>query len=59
MKGAAADGSNILLTPMSMLGVFPHTYGKLPYDPVADLTPVSMGATFEYGIAIGAMCPIA
>lgn len=57
MKGAAADGSNILLTPMSMLGVFPHTYKKLPYDPEADLTPVSLGATFEYGIAVGAAVP--
>ena len=57
MKGAAADGSNVLLTPMSMLGVFPHTYKKLPYDPEADLTPVSMGATFEYGISVGPAVP--
>lgn len=56
-KGAAADGSTVLLTPMSMLGVFPHTYKKLPYDPEADLTPVAMGATFEYGIAVGPAVP--
>ena len=29
---------------MSMLGIYPHIYRKLPYDPVADLTPVSLGA---------------
>jgi len=57
LKGVAADGSNVLLTPMSMLGVFPHTYKKLPYDPQADLTPVSMGALFDYGIGVGPAVP--
>lgn len=57
MKGAPADGSTMVLTPMSMLGVFPHTYKKLPYDVEADLTPVSMAATFDYGIAVGPAVP--
>ncbi len=57
VKNAAADGSSILLTPMSMLGVYPFTYKKLPYDPVADLTPVSMGSSFDYGIAVGPAVP--
>lgn len=57
LKTSPADGSNLLLTPMSMLGVFPHTYNRLPYDPVADATPVSMGAVFDYGIAVGPGVP--
>jgi tripartite-type tricarboxylate transporter receptor subunit TctC len=57
VKGMPADGNHILLTPMSMLGVYPFTYKKLPYDPVADLTPVSMGVSFDYGIAVGPMVP--
>lgn len=57
VKGLPADGSNILLTPMSMLGVYPYTYRKLPYDPVADLTPVSMGVSFDYGIGVGPGVP--
>lgn len=57
VKKAVADGSSILLTPMSMLGVYPFTYKKLPYDPVADLAPVSMGSTFDYGIAVGPAVP--
>lgn len=57
VKGAAADGLTILLTPMSMLGVYPHTYKRLPYDPVADLMPVSMGAAFDYGMAVGPAVP--
>src|SRR5690606_32841806 len=47
----------LLLTPMSMLGVYPFTYKKLPYDPAADVTPVSMGASFDYGIAVGPGVP--
>lgn len=59
LKGTAADGSAILLTPMSILGVYPHTYKRLPYDPFADLTPVSNGVTFDYGFAVGPAVPAA
>ncbi len=57
VKAAAPDGATLLLTPMSMLGIYPHTYKKLPYDPVADLTPVSGAALFDYGFAVGPMVP--
>lgn len=57
LKTSPADGSSLLLTPMSMLGVFPHTYNRLPYDPLVDATPVSMGALFDYGIAVGPGVP--
>ena len=55
VKNAAPDGATVLLTPMSMLGIYPHTYKKLAYDPVADLTPVSGAALFDYGFAVGPM----
>jgi tripartite-type tricarboxylate transporter receptor subunit TctC len=57
VKTAAPDGATILCTPMSMLGIYPHTYKKLPYDPVADLAPVSVGAVFDYALAVGPMVP--
>lgn len=57
VKAALPDGATVLLTPMSMLGIYPHTYKKLPYDPVTDLTPVSAAATFDYGFAVGPMVP--
>lgn len=57
VKTAAADGASILVTPMSMLGVYPFTYRKLPYDPAADLAPVSMAATLDCGIAVGPAVP--
>jgi tripartite-type tricarboxylate transporter receptor subunit TctC len=40
-----------------MLGIYPHTYKKLPYDPVADFTPVSQAVRFDFGFAVGPMVP--
>jgi len=57
MKGQPADGSIVLQTPMSMLGIYPHIYKKLPYDPVADVLPVSLGCTFDFGFAVGPAVP--
>lgn len=57
VKAMAPDGSTILQTPMSMLGVYPHIYKKLGYDPVADLTPVTLGCTFDFGFAVGPAVP--
>jgi tripartite-type tricarboxylate transporter receptor subunit TctC len=42
---------------MSMLGVYPHIYRRLAYDPVADLTPVTLGCTFDFGFAVGPAVP--
>ncbi len=57
VRSAPADGSTLLQTPMSMLGIYPHIYRKLPYDPTADLAPVSLGCTFDFGLAVGPMVP--
>lgn len=57
MKGVPDDGLTMLMTPMSMLGIYPHTYKKLPYDPLVDLLPVSLGATFEFGLGVGPLVP--
>ncbi len=57
IKGQPADGSMMVITPMSILAIYPHTYKKLPYDPVADFQPISMAAVFEYGLAVGPAVP--
>ena len=57
VRSAAPDGTTILQTPMSMLGIYPHIYKKLPYDPVNDLMPVSLGCIFDFGFAVGPMVP--
>jgi tripartite-type tricarboxylate transporter receptor subunit TctC len=57
LKAAPADGLTLLVTPMSMLGIYPHTYKKLPYDPVADFQPVSQAVRFDFGFGVGPMVP--
>lgn len=57
VKTAAPDGTTILIAPMTMFGVYPHTYKTLPYDPVADFTPVSMAVSYNFGLAVGSSVP--
>lgn len=57
MRQSPSDGSVILQTPMSMLGIYPHIYKKLPYDPANDVVPVSLGCTFDFGFAVGPAVP--
>jgi tripartite-type tricarboxylate transporter receptor subunit TctC len=57
VKAAPADGNTVLQTPMSMLGIYPHIYRKLSYDPFSDVLPVSLGCTFDFGFAVGPMVP--
>lgn len=57
VKAQPADGATVLQTPMSMLCIYPHIYKSLPYDPVADLTPVSLGCTFDLAWGVGPEVP--
>jgi tripartite-type tricarboxylate transporter receptor subunit TctC len=53
LRDSAADGSVMLLTPSSMLSIYPFTYPKLPYKPLEDLQPVSMACTFNHAFGVG------
>lgn len=57
VKFAVPDGTTLLLTPHSILTVAPGIYKKLSYDPFTDLAPVSLGATFSHGLAVGPVVP--
>ncbi|MBO9514542.1 MAG: Bug family tripartite tricarboxylate transporter substrate binding protein [Variovorax sp.] len=57
VKSQPADGATILQTPTSILTIYPHIYKKLPYDPVADLSPVSLACVFDFGFAVGPAVP--
>ena len=57
VKGSPADGSTLLQSPTSMFTIYPHIYKRLPYDPVADVTPVSLGCVFDFGFAVGPAVP--
>lgn len=57
IKGAPADGTTLLQSPTSMFTIYPHIYKKLPYDPVADVTPVTLACVFDFGFAVGPLVP--
>lgn len=56
LKNSAADGSVLLLTPSSMLSVYPFTYSKLPYS-LDDVAPVSVACFFSHGFGVGPAVP--
>jgi tripartite-type tricarboxylate transporter receptor subunit TctC len=57
VKGQPADGATILQTPTSILTIYPHIYKKLPYDPLVDLTPLTVACQFDFGFAVGPAVP--
>ena len=57
MKSLPPDGSAILQTPMSMVGIYPHIYKRLSYDPFKDITPVSVACLYDFGVAVGPSVP--
>lgn len=56
LRDSPADGSTLLVTPSSMLSIYPYTYPKLRYS-LDDLAPVSLGAMMDHGIAVGPGVP--
>ena len=54
---AAADGYTFVIGQTSNLAINPSLYSKLPYDPVKDLTPVSLVASAPLAIVVGANSP--
>ncbi|MBW8467981.1 MAG: Bug family tripartite tricarboxylate transporter substrate binding protein [Thiobacillus sp.] len=57
VKNAAPDGATLLLTPYSMMSIYPHIYKQLSYDPFKDLVPVAMASLLTHGLAVGPMVP--
>lgn len=57
VKAAAPNGASMVLTPASMMAIYPHTYKDLAYDPVKDLVPVGTVSISEIGFAVGPSVP--
>ena len=57
VKQSPPDGTTILATASPLMYLYPFTYRSLPYDPVADFTPVSLGAVFDVAFAVGPLVP--
>jgi tripartite-type tricarboxylate transporter receptor subunit TctC len=54
---AAADGYTFVMGQTSNLAINPTLYAKLPYDPLKDLTPISLVASSPLVIVTGADSP--
>jgi tripartite-type tricarboxylate transporter receptor subunit TctC len=57
VKTGPNDGSTLLFTPDFVLTIYPHSFAKLSYDPLRDLTPVAMCAKTSYAISVGTRVP--
>jgi len=57
VKNGDADGSQMLLTPCSILWLYPHVYRRLNYDTLRDFTPVTPVGTVAFGLAVGPAVP--
>ena len=54
---AQPDGYTFVVGQTSNLAINPSLYAKLPYDPVKDLTPVSLVASAPLALVVGASSP--
>ena len=52
------DGYTLFLTSNSSHSVNPHLFKKLPYDPIADFTPIGGIAYFPFILAVNADLPV-
>lgn len=57
VKATKPDGATLLLTPYSMMSIYPHIYAKLSYDPFKDFVPVSIAAVMTHALTVGPMVP--
>ena len=55
---AAPDGYTLFLTSNSSHSVNPHVFKTLPYDPIADFTPIGGTAYFPFVLAVNASLPV-
>ena len=56
---SAPDGYTLLLSNFGPLAISPFVYSKLPYDPVRDLTPITLAATSWFFIVTNPAVPAA
>lgn len=57
VKSGPADGTQILMTPVSLMTIYPHVYRKLGYDVMTDFTPVSSVASVNFGFGVSSAVP--
>ena len=58
LRDSPADGSTLMVTPSSILSIYPFTYPKLPYKPLEDVQPVSMACSLNHAFGVGPAVPV-
>jgi tripartite-type tricarboxylate transporter receptor subunit TctC len=58
VKSAAPDGNTLLLTPSSIMTLYPHVFSKLAYDAQKDFAPVSTVCMSANALAVGTHVPV-
>lgn len=53
VKASPPDGQALLLTPASMMVIYPHTFKTLRYTPSVDFQPVSRVVSYDFALAVG------
>src|SRR5882672_1236106 len=56
LRDSPADGSTLLLTPSSMLTIYPHTFKTLQYK-LEDVAPVSLAMYTPHVLSVGPAVP--
>ena len=59
VKNAEPDGTTLLFTPDFLMTVYPHSFRRLSYDPLADFAPVAIVARSQLALAAGPALPSA
>jgi len=54
---AAPDGTTLLFTPDFLMTVYPHSFRRLSYDPLADFAPIALIARSGLALAAGPALP--
>ena len=57
VKGAAPDGTTLLMTPVATMSIYPHSYPGLRYDPFRDFEPLAHLANFQLALGVSAKVP--
>jgi len=57
VKTADPDGTSILITPASIMTIYPHVYRRLSYDSFTDYTPVTRVISFPLSFSVGPAVP--
>ncbi|SFE85577.1 Bug family tripartite tricarboxylate transporter substrate binding protein [Paracidovorax wautersii] len=57
LRSARPDGSTLLFTADFVLTVYPHSYRKLPYDPLRDFAPIAAPVRTALVLSAGPALP--